>query len=240
MRRFATAFAVLTLAASSAHAWSWGPGVEGNGKKVTQQRELPGTFDAVQTGGSLDARITVGPAPSVSVTIDENLQAQVKLRLKGSTLVIEQEGNMSYRGDAYVTITVPTLRAAGTAGSGDATIEGSSGGDLELSTSGSGDLRWNGTAKRLAVSTSGSGDALLAGKAESLDASTSGSGDLKGAELTVAGDVNVSTSGSGDVEIRMTGGALRASTSGSGDVVYRGEARSVNARTSGSGEVRKR
>ncbi|MFO0583602.1 MAG: head GIN domain-containing protein [Anaeromyxobacter sp.] len=240
MRRFAIAFALFTLAASSAEAWNWGPGTQGDGKKVTQQRAIPGAFDAVQTSGSIDARITVGPAPSISVTIDENLQPQVKLELRGSTLVIEQEGNMSYRGDAYVTITLPVLKGAATSGSGDATIDGSSGGDLSLKTSGSGDLRWTGTAKRLEVATSGSGDAVLSGKADSLDAHTSGSGDVKGAELTVAGDVSVSTSGSGDVEIRMTGGALKARTSGSGDVVYLGDARNVDARTSGSGEVRRR
>jgi hypothetical protein len=236
--RFAATFLAAALAATSAQAW--GKSIEGNGKKTTQSRELPGTFDGVVTGGSIDARIKVGPAPSIAVTIDENLQQHVTVRLKGSTLVIEQEDDMSYHGDGYVTVTLPVLRSAATSGSGDATIEGSSGGDLELSTSGSGDLTWQGEAKRLEVSTSGSGDARLSGKAETLDASTSGSGDLKGGDLTIAADVNVSTSGSGDVEIRMSGGALRARTSGSGDVTYLGDARAVDARVSGSGEVKRR
>jgi len=239
--RFAAVLAVACLAATQAHAWGWDR-VVGDGKKVTQTREVPGSFDAVATRGSIDARVKVGPAPSISVTIDENLQPYVKLRLDGSRLVVEEEKdvNMSYHGDGYVTITLPALRKASTGGSGDITIDGSSGGDLVLSTSGSGDLRWHGEARKLEVSTSGSGSAILSGKAASLDASTSGSGDLLGEDLTVTGDAEISTSGSGDAEIRMSGGSLRARTSGSGDVVYRGDARTVDARTSGSGSVMKK
>jgi hypothetical protein len=238
--RLAATLLAATLLCPDAQAGSFGRGIEGNGKKTTQRREVPGSFDAVATRGSVDARVQVGPAASVAVTIDENLQPYVELRVEGSTLYVEQRENLSYRGEGYVEVTLPTLRAVSTGGSGDITVEGSSGGDLELSTSGSGDIRWRGEAKALEVSTSGSGDAILSGRVQSLEASTSGSGDLKGADLTVAGDVRVSTSGSGDAEFAMSGGALRARTSGSGDVVYRGEARSVDIRASGSGEVRRR
>jgi len=238
--RYAATFLAATLAATSAQAGGWGKSIEGNGKKTTQQRQVAGNIDAISTRGSIDARVKVGPAASVSITIDENLQQYVEVRVEGTRLVIDQKENLEYRGDAYAEITVPALREASTGGSSDMTIEGSSGGDLELSTSGSGDIRWRGEAKELEVSTSGSGDALLAGRAQSLEASTSGSGDLKGADLTVSGDVEVRTSGSGDVEIRMAGGALRARTSGSGDVTYLGEAKAVDVSASGSGEVKKR
>jgi hypothetical protein len=238
--RHAAAFLAAALAASTAQAWPSWRSIEGNGRKTTQRREVPGSFDAISTRGSIDARVRVGPAESVAVTIDENLQEYVNVRLEGSTLVIDQRESLSFRGDGHVDVTLPTLRAASTSGSSDMAIDGSSGGDLDLATSGSGDIRWRGEARRLEVSTSGSGDAYLSGRAERLDASTSGSGDLEGADLTVAGDVEVSTSGSGDVEIAMAGGSLRASTSGSGDVVYRGEARAVHALASGSGEVRRR
>jgi hypothetical protein len=236
--RFAATFLAAALAASTAQAW--GKHIEGNGKKTTQRREVTERFDAVSTRGSVDAHVKVGPAPSVSVTIDENLQGYVDVRVEGSTLVIDMKESLSYRGEGHVDVTLPVLRAVSTAGSADATVEGSSGGDLDLSTSGSGNIRWRGEAKHLEVSTSGSGDAFLSGRAGSLDASTSGSGDVEGEELTVSGDVEVSTSGSGDVEIAMAGGSLRARTSGSGEVVYRGDARSVDVRTSGSGGVRKK
>lgn len=241
--RFAATFAAACLAATTqARAWWNEERVVGDGKTVTQTRELPGTFDSVATRGSLDARVKVGPAPSISVTVDENLQQYVRVRLEGTRLVVDwdRDVNVSHRGEAYVSITLPTLKKASTGGSGDITIEGSSGGDLVLTTSGSGDLRWRGEAAKLEVSTSGSGNAILSGKAASLDASTSGSGDLQGEDLTVTGDVEISTSGSGDAEVRMSGGSLHARTSGSGDVVYRGDARTVDARTSGSGSVMKK
>jgi hypothetical protein len=226
----------LALAAALPSAAEAGRGVKGNGKITTERREVPGPFDAVSLRGSIDARVKVGPAPSIAVVIDENLQRLVTVRLDGGTLVVEQEDDLrTSDDDARVEVTLPALRAFSTSGSGDARIEGSSGGDLALSTSGSGDLHWSGEAAALSVATRGSGDVLLEGRAATLSASSSGSGDVNGRGLTVR-DADARTSGSGDVSITMDGGTLRASTSGSGDVTYRGTA-AVEARTSGSGEV---
>jgi len=236
MRRSATVgLSVLTLLAVPPSAFAWGPGVKGDGRLVTERRELPGAFDAISLRGEVDARVKVGPPASVAVTIDSNLQPHVKLRVDGKTLVIEQDEDLRPAKDAYVEVTLPALRAFSTSGSGDAHIEGSDGGDLELSTSGSGDLGWKGEARALSVATNGSGDVLLEGRARTLSAATSGSGEVSARELTVR-DAEVRTSGSGDVSVRMDGGTLRARTSGSGDVTYSGNA-SVEARTSGSGEV---
>lgn len=234
MRLAATLALALTAALPSAAEAGW-RGVKGNGKITTERREVPGPFDAISLRGSIDARVKVGPAPSIAVTIDENLQRLVTLRLDDGTLVVEQEDDLRTSGDAWVEVTLPALRAFSTSGSGDARIEGGSGGDLALSTTGSGDLQWSGEAAALSVATRGSGDVLLEGRAATLSASSSGSGDVNGRGLTVR-DADARTSGSGDVSITVDGGTLRASTSGSGDVTYRGTA-TVEARTSGSGEV---
>jgi hypothetical protein len=220
--------------------WSWIGGVEGDGKTTAQRRQARDSFDAVEARGFLDVHVKVGPAASVSVTIDANLQPYVDVRVQGSSLVIEEREPLRPHGPAFADVTLPVLRAASTSGSGAMAIDGSSGGALRLATSGSGSVRWHGEVERLEVSTSGSGTAVLAGRAGELRASTSGSGAIEGAALTVSGDADVSTSGSGRVEIRLAGGALRARTSGSGDVLYAGEARAVDAHVSGSGRVRRR
>ena len=79
----------LALADSSHSHWHWGgDAVTGDGHKVSQPREVK-PFSAVRLEGSLDVRVTVGPARAVSVLIDENLQPLVETRVEGDTLVIE-------------------------------------------------------------------------------------------------------------------------------------------------------
>jgi hypothetical protein len=211
-------------------------GEPGDGNVTTERRDLGGTFDAISLRGSVDARVKVGPAVSVAVTIDQNLQPYVKTRLEGGTLVVEQERELRPSKDAYVEVTLPRLRAFATAGPGDGRIEGSKGGDLSLATSGSGDIWWSGEAAALSVATQGSGDVKLEGRAGSLAAATSGSGDVEAEGLTVR-DADARTSGSGNVSITMDGGTLRASASGSGGVTHHGAAR-VESKASVSGEVK--
>jgi hypothetical protein len=213
-------------------------GLQGDGKVTTERRDVPGAFDGISLRGAIDARVKVGPAASIAVTIDANLQPHVKTRLEGSTLVVEQDEELRPTDDARVEVTLPALRAFSTSGSGDATLDATNAtdrGDLALATSGSGDVRWKGEAGALTVATQGSGDVTLEGRARSLTAATAGSGDVKASGLTVR-DADARTSGSGDVSITVDGGTLRAHTSGSGDVTYSGTA-SVEARASGSGEV---
>ncbi len=228
------------LAAAPACLRGWPRTIEGDGRPTTQVREVGGGFDAVDTRGALDVEVKVGPAASVAVTIDGNLQPYVDVRVEGSTLVVDQRESLRWRGRAHVGVTLPSLRAVSTSGSGAATIDGGPGSALALSSSGSGALRWHGEVARLEVSTSGSGGAVLDGRAAALRVSTNGSGSVAAGALTVSDDAEVTTSGSGSVELAVRGAALRARTNGSGEVVYAGEARSVEAHVNGSGSVRRR
>jgi hypothetical protein len=213
--------------------------IEGDGNTTTENREIHGTFDAVETQGAMDLQVKVGPATAVAVTIDRNLQPYVDVHLEGTTLILEQREHLRWHGRAFSDVTVPALRAVSTSGSGQAMVDGSSGGSLSLATSGSGGIRLHGEVQRLAVSTSGSGRVALVGRVAALHVSTSGSGDVDGGALTVSGDADVSTWGSARVELVMAGGSLHACTSGSGDVLYSGEARAVDAQASGSGRIRR-
>ena len=226
----AVAFAATPLAAS-AH---WGAGTPGDGKKVTQQRQVA-AFKAVRLEGSLDVRVKVGEPAAVAVTIDENLQPLVETRLDGDTLVISTTGSMSYRGEGRVQVATPALRAFTIEGSGDVEIDGGQG-DLELTVSGSGDLSWRGAAGALRVEIEGSGDVKLAGTAQRAMLSVAGSGDVQARSL-VAGSAKVSVAGSGDVEVTLDGGALEASVAGSGDVHWYGKAQVERASVAGSGEI---
>jgi len=240
MRHLATATAVAAVLALAAPLAAWaheggkcGGGTAGNGKKVTQVRQV-GAFKAVRLEGSLDVKVKVGGPTTLAVSIDENLQPLVVTRVDGDTLVIES-GNMSYRGEARVEVTTPALQGFAIEGSGDVAIDGGKG-DLKLSVAGSGDLSWSGSAGKLTVDIEGSGDVKLSGTAEEARLEIDGSGDIRARALQ-ARSASVEVSGSGDVELTMSGGALHAEVNGSGDVHWFGTAQVERASVSGSGEI---
>jgi Putative auto-transporter adhesin, head GIN domain len=237
MRRFAVvALAALVLLPVAGQARSPFGGTRGDGQKVTQPRQV-GAFTAVRVEGSIDAAVKVGGAPSVAVTIDQNLQPLVITEVSGSTLVVRTK-DITWDGKGIVEVTVPVLRGVTIEGSSDVTVDGGQG-DLALRIEGSGDLRWSGSADKLEASISGSGDMKLSGTATQASLAVAGSGDIKAGDLTSKG-ATISVAGSGDVEVTLDGGSLSVSIAGSGDVVWHGKAMVERASVSGSGEIVRR
>jgi hypothetical protein len=236
MRRFAFLLAAaVVLLPAAALAWSWG-GTHGDGKKVTEARQVT-PFTSIRVEGGIDAVVKVGGAQAVAVTIDQNLQPLITTEVSGGTLVISTR-NASWEGKGIVEITVPALRGLAIEGSSDVSIDGGQG-DLALAIHGSGDLRWNGAATKLDASISGSGDMRLSGTAEQAQISVAGSGDVKADGLTARGAA-ISVAGSGDVELTLDGGPLSVSVAGSGDVIWHGKAMVEQASVSGSGQIVRR
>jgi hypothetical protein len=208
--------------------------VDGDGHVVRQRRDVP-AFRAIQLAGSLDLEVKVGPAQSVVVVADENLQPEIITEVRGGSLSIRNERDLrSFRG-ARVEVTVPSLERLSLAGSGNASVDGARG-DQELAMTGSGHLRWTGTAGALRVQLAGSGSAELEGRADRLEAALKGSGEVLGRRL-VAHDAAVQIAGSGDAEVTLSGGTLRASVAGSGDVRWWGDGRVEQAAVAGSGRI---
>ncbi len=231
MRRAAAVLAARLAVPTAARDWS---GVEGDGNATAQRREV-GAFDRIELGTSADVAVRVGGAPSVTVTVDGNLQPHLRTEVRNGTLVIRADRDLHPSAGSRVEVTVPALRKFALAGSGDVVIEGGSG-PLHLAIEGSGDLEWKGEASELRTSLEGSGDVRLEGRADALKVEVDGSGDVDAAALR-AKDVSAKVEGSGDVDVTVDGGTLAASVSGSGDVHWRGQAKVESVTVSGSGEV---
>jgi hypothetical protein len=231
MRRVAAALAALLALPAAARSWS---GIEGDGKPMTERRDVP-AFERIDLDTSADVAVKVGGERHVSVTIDGNLQPHLRTEVRNGALVIRSDENLHPRAQARVEVSVPALRRFSLEGSGDVVIEGGSG-PIHLALEGSGDLRWKGEASELRASIEGSGDVRLEGRAETLKVSVEGSGDVNASGLR-AKDVSASVDGSGDVDVTVDGGTLAASVSGSGDVHWRGQAKVESVTVSGSGEV---
>jgi hypothetical protein len=228
--------------------------VKGNGHAQTETRALTG-FTKISNDTSFDVDIAQGDHFDVLVTTDDNLLPLVLTTVEGETLRIHADKPYSTAAQSTVRVALPSLRGVASAGSGDVTIHGISGGTaLELELAGSGALSFDGTAGDLDVSISGSGTATLRGKSAKLALNVSGSGavDAVGllatgasvaitgsgtASLNVNGDAKINDQGSGNVRATVNGGVVDVNLLGSGTVEWSGTAREGKTNKLGSGRV---
>lgn len=188
---------------------------EGNGAVVTETRSVV-SFETIEVSDCASVVVRRG-APSVAVTTDANLQAQVTTTVDGSQLRIGVRGPISTTTTPRIVVTTDRLDRLQIFGAADVSVESLSGDELDLEVRGAGGVTVTGSVGKVEVDVSGSADA-----------------DLSGLEVI---DASVSVTGTGSVEVRASGN-VRASVSGTGDVVVHGSAE-IDADVDGAGEVRR-
>lgn len=197
-------------------------------------------FDRVSLRGSDNVVVKVGAAESVNATGPQNILDKLKVEVVDGELRVGREKsawNISW-GDhdpVVITVTLPRIRGASVAGSGDMKVDTVQIASFSGSVAGSGNLSVGSLqADSASFDIAGSGDASVAGAAKSVDISIAGSGDLDAKGLK-ADRAKISIAGSGDVSAQVTGDA-DVSIVGSGDVVLSGHPRCKISKM-GSGEV---
>jgi hypothetical protein len=208
---------------------------------VTQRSWDLRDFDEVSLAGSHDVIVRVGGGHSVSAQGPAEVLERLDIRVEDGTLKVgTKKGNWSFgwsgdRPRTQVFVTLPSLRGAAVAGSGDMKVDRVIGNRFNASVAGSGDL----DIAELKVgeaqfSVAGSGDIKATGTAERSSASVAGSGDIDIGRV-LARTVNAAVVGSGDVRVQASETA-DVSITGSGDVYVAGKARCTVSKR-GSGEV---
>lgn len=201
-------------------------------------------FNAVSLRGPDNVIVKVGGAESVSAVGDQAILDRLEIEVVDGTLRVgrkKKDGMMSWgsseRGSATVTVTLPALKGASIAGSGDMNVDRVETASFDGSIAGSGSLSIGSlAASSVDFSIAGSGDAhVAAGKADSLDISIAGSGDFDAGALA-ARTADISVAGSGGVKAGVSD-AADVSIIGSGDVELFGNARCSVSKI-GSGDVR--
>ena len=198
-------------------------------------------FDQVKLAGSDNVRVVAGSAFSVQATGPEKTLEKLEIAVRGSTLTVGRKSKSWSMGwnnnpSATVTITMPVIKGASLAGSGDFSIDQVDTPEFEASIAGSGNMDIKAAkVEKLSIDLAGSGDVDVAGTSKTIDISIAGSGNVK-ADSLAAENATISVAGSGDVNARASV-AASVSMVGSGDVTISGTA---NCKTSkiGSGEVR--
>lgn len=213
-----------------------------SGTPVQKSFALSG-FDAVGSAGSQDVIVTVGGQHSVRAEGDSEVIERLDIKVEDGTLKIGHKKGSNWpigwgkdRPKTRIFVTLPAIRSAAVAGSGDMKIDKVQGDAFAASVAGSGDIEIAqmqvGEAK---FSVAGSGDIKAAGTAQRSSASVAGSGDIDAGGVQVR-TASVSIAGSGDIRIHASETA-DISIVGSGDVEVGGSAR-CNVNKRGSGEVR--
>jgi hypothetical protein len=188
------------------------------GPFTRENREVP-SFDRLQVRGSTD--VVVRPAPGGVLTVEggRNRVEDLVTRVESGTLVVEgpDYGIDLSDGQATAIVRAPSLSEVRVDGSGDVTLAGLRGGELEVEVNGSGDVR-------------------AAGRLTSLEAELEGSGDLDFRDLSVdSAALEISGSGDADLDARQR---LDVELRGSGDVSYSGDPL-VTEDVDGSGSVQR-
>jgi hypothetical protein len=205
---------------------------------AAEQNYAVGRFSAISASSPAEVRVRTGAAPSARAVGDAAALARLDVHVEGDRLVIRTRRGMRWpgRARAIVYVTVPTLRAASVAGSGDMQVDRVAGPDFAGSVAGSGslaigELRTGSTT----LASAGSGNINVAGAVDRLQANTTGSGNID-AHMVRARSARVTAVGSGNVEARASQDAEVVSV-GSGNAIVTGAAHCrVHAR--GSGEAK--
>ncbi len=212
----------------------------GSGKVVTETRTV-GEFASVSLRCSADVVIVQGTPQAVSIEGEDNIIPLVETNVSNKTLIVDFKMNsvISRHKDLVVHITVPNIDSVQTTGSGNIQMDQWSASNVELESTGSGDIHiGNIQADSLTSRQTGSGDITIdGGKTTNQKVTTSGSGAYNGAKLE-SSSTDAKSTGSGDITVWAVNN-LTATTSGSGDIGYYGSPQ-VSEHSSGSGDVTRR
>ena len=188
-------------------------GLRGSGVAASASRVVPAFF-AVDLAGSSVLTVRVGPQQAVVVHADDNLIDLVTTDVEDGTLVVGTSGSFTTQSPMTVDVTVPTLETVVLSGSGVVTVEGVTTERLVVRAPGSGVLTVSGTAEQLDVSLTGSGDVRLEELvARDVAATLSGSGRL---QVHATDSLEASVPGTGVIVYRGNPSTVTTDVSGTG------------------------
>jgi hypothetical protein len=232
------AFLFVFLLFISLHSCYFGESVTGNGKVVTEEREVYG-FDALKVENGIDVFITSGEEERLSVEADENLHEYIMTEVRNGELKIFSNVNIRMAKSKKIHLTYKSLQSIRISSAGDVygmnTLQTD---HLRVNLSSAGNLKLDVDAEEIFVDISSSGNVSLSGSTGYLKADLSSAGDLHAFDLEARnGDIHVSSAGNARVYLTESG---NFNASSAGDIIYMGNPLNVRVNTSSAGKVKKR
>jgi hypothetical protein len=223
---------------------------------ATETRSVTKNVTTIDISGPIDMTVRYGPVPSLEVRGEQRMLANIVTNVDGSRLHITSRGLMlSHRHPLQVVLVLPALASLTVNGSGDSTVDGFSGENVELHMAGSGSLKFNARFRHVTAGLHGSGDMDLdVGNSDRVDAQVVGSGTITvagsctelSAETTGSGEINAQHLRAETVNMRQFGtgsstvnahASVAVSVNGNGDVEVYGNPSQRSVSRSGNGDV---
>lgn len=222
----------------------------------SETREVSAKITQIDLNGPIDLTLRRGATPSLTVSGEQRLLANVETRIDGAIIHIGPKGMLfHHRQPLQVELVLPTLKQVDIHGNGDSKISGFSGDSLALQLMGSGDLSFTGRYKVLSATVQGSGNLELhGGNSDSVTLTMIGSGNISASGNT--GSLALDLAGSGDIDaehlaadqakVTLQGSGqstvfvrkeVDLTLRGSGDIHVYGNPRQRASQRSGTGEV---
>lgn len=232
------------------------PGSAASRALSSEARSISRAVTSVELSGPIDLTLRQGLTPSLTVSGEQRLLANIETSEHGRVLRICPKGMLfHHRQPLRAELVLPALQQLEVHGSGDSTVNGFSGERFVLRLHGSGNVIFNGRFKHLLAAVYGSGDATLNGGNSNSVAlellgsgqiATSGSSKLLRAELSGSGDLDAEHLAAERVEVTLLGAgeatvfakeAADLTVRGNGNVKVYGNPPQRRSNTSGAGEI---
>ena len=179
--------------------------------------------------------IRAGSDEKVIVEAEPKVLAQLEISTKGETLTLSSKGRFSTDKGIKYSVTIKGFRGLKTMASGNSTVEGFSGNDVDVELGGSGDISLkNIKAGRLAITLKNSGSVDASGGGKAVVAKIDGSGNIDTTNYS-AQTVEARIDGAGSIRVHADE-SLTATISGAGNIEYKGKAK-VTQSITGAGTV---
>lgn len=191
------------------------------GREIERDYDITG-FDRLDLGDGFNLVVEQGDEYKVHVRGDERNVDDLIIDQDGTELKFQYRfgSRRRHRYTTYITITMPSLKAADLSGAVDARIAAFVEDEFSMSISGACDVELNLTANVVEFDLTGASDLVVTGSASDMDLSLAGASTFHGLDFEVT-RADVDASGASDIRINATE-SLRASASGASNVIYRG------------------
>ena len=213
-------------------------GENGNGKVVTEEREVTVDFTEVRGSAGLDVYLTQGDENKIVVEADENLLQYIETDIEDGKLHVTTSDNIGRSKSKKVYVTFKELTnieaSSGADVTGNSVIKSQ---NLTLKSSSGAELEVEVFTQDLTAKTSSGADLKISGKATSLNADASSGSELDAKELLVL-NCNAEASSGAEVTVNVRE-KLDTHVSSGGNINYYGNPVSVNSNKSHSGNVNK-
>ena len=211
--------------------------IRGSGQVETKQYKVSG-FETIEFSGIGNIFITQDDTESLRVEAENNIIERLKVETQGNKLVIGLKSNFINvipTKPVNFYLTVKDLRDIEISGAGNVTCEKLTTSDIEILSSGLGNIDMGIVAESLEVDISGAGKVDISGQVKTQDISISGAGSYEAFELE-SSDCQISISGVGKAELNAAN-TLDIQMSGFGSIEYKGNP-TVTQNISGGGKIK--